>query len=330
MIPQFANQVMSSFLLFLDNKVGVRGAAYENVSTNFYRTTSPLSNYTTYSAPYKQILADQSVGGRLLTGVYLNGNFIRTGTSGLYAINYDEGQLHFSTSLPISSTISGNYSIKDFNFYITDQSKEEILFDTKYMPRPKTSQTMSGLGENQITFPCVFLNAVESKNSPFELGGNEMTELTVQSVILSDSRYKLDAIKSIFADTVRLEVPLLNDNEYPFDSYGNYVSGIIYNYTGLVRNKVPTADSIFIEASAVGRLSSPMLAEFRKINPNIYPGVAEFRLTKMRQPRAIPTTTTITIESNDWRYIYESVDTNYDWGYITGTVTGYLDWGSIV
>jgi hypothetical protein len=327
MISQFANQVMSSFLLFLDNKVGVKGVAYENVSTLFYLTTSPLSNYATYSAPYKQILADQSVGGRLLTGIYLNNIFIRTGTSGLYAINYDEGQLHFSNSIPTTSTISGNYSIKDFNFYITDQTDDEILFETKYSPRPKTTQQMSGLGDNQITYPCIFLNAVENYNSPYELGGTELTTIRVQATILSDSRYKLDAVKSILADTARIEVPLLNNNEYPFDSYGNYVSGIIYNYTGLVRNKIPTADSIFIDDVKVGRFNSSFLSEFRKINPCIYPGFAHFNLVKTRQPRLVVTPESIT--SNDWRYVYESVDVNYEWGSITGIVTENIDWGNI-
>lgn len=286
MIPQFANQVMSSFLLFLDNKIGIKGQAYENVGTNFYLTTSPLSNYATYSAPYKQIVADRSVGGQLLTGVYLNGTQITTGQSGLFAINYDEGQLYFSSSPPAGTIISGNYSIKDFNILITDRSEEELLFETRYSPRPKTSQTMSGLGDNQITYPCIFLNNINNKNEPYELGGNELTTIKVQAIVLADSQYKLDAVRSILADTIRIEVPLFNANEWPFDNYGGYKSGIIYNYTGLAATKNPTTDSIFITDNTVGRLNGMLLSEFRKINPEIYPGICEFDLVKMRRPRA--------------------------------------------
>jgi len=286
MIPQFANQVMSSFLLFLDNRVGRRGVAYENVGTNFYLTTSPLSNYATYSAPYKQVLADQSVGGQLLTGVYLNGTFIRTGTSGLYAINYNEGQLYFSSPLPANTTVSGNYAIKDFNFYITDESEEELLFENKYSPRPKTVQTMSGLGTNQITYPCIFLNAIDNQNEPYELSGTELTTITVQAIVLADSKYKLDAVRGILSDTIRLEVPLLSANEYPFDNYGGYKSGVVYNYTGLTANKAPTTDSIYINNTSVGKFAGTILSEFRKINPDVYPGVCEFELVKMRNPRS--------------------------------------------
>lgn len=285
MIPQFANQVMSSFLLFLDNKVGVKGQAYENVGTNFYLTTSPLSNYATYSAPYKQIVADQSIGGQLLTGIYLNGVAVPTGQSGLSSINYDEGQLYFSSPPPAGTTISGNYSIKDFNFVITDRSEEELLFETKYIPRPKVPQTMSGLGDNQMTYPCIFLNNIDNRNEPYELGGNELTTVKVQAIILADSQYKLDAVRSILADTVRMEVALFNANEYPFDNYGGYKSGIIYNYTGLASTKVVSSESIYIMDNTVGRIQGQLLNEFRKINPDIYPGVAEFELVKMRRPR---------------------------------------------
>lgn len=286
MIPQFANQVMSSFLLFLDNKIGVKGQAYENVGTNFYLTTSPLSNYATYSAPYKQIVADQSVGGTVFTGISFNGVNIPTGVSGLYAINYDEGQLYFSSAPALGTTISGNYSIKDFNFYITDRSEEELLFETKYVPRPKTTQTMSGLGDNQITYPCIFLNNINNNNQPYELGGNELTTVKVQAIILADSQYKLDAVRSILADTVRMEVALFNANEWPFDNYGGYKSGIVFNYTGLAATKTVSTDSIYIMDNTVGRIGGQLLTEFRKINPCVFPGVCEFDLVKMRRPRA--------------------------------------------
>jgi hypothetical protein len=285
MTPQFANQVMSSFLLFLDNKVGIKGSAYRNVGTNFYPITSNLTNYVTYAAPYKQILSDQSIGGRVFTGIYVNNNLIGTGVSGFVSMNYDEGQLYFSSPLSSNTTISGNYSIKDFNFFLTDLSEEEILFKNKYSTNPKPPQTMSGLSDNQVTYPCVFLNNIGIENSPYEFGGNELTTIKVQAIVLADSQYKLDAINSILSDTVRLEVPILNNNEYPFDNYGNYKSGIVYNYTGLVANKIPTAESIYIMDTVVGTFNKRVINEFKRINPEIYPGIAEFELVKMRRPR---------------------------------------------
>lgn len=286
MIPQFANQVMSSFLLFLDNKVGIKGQAYENVGTNFYLTTSPLSNYATYSAPYKQIVADRSVGGQLLTGIYLNGTQITTGQSGLYAINYDDGQLYFSSPLPGGTQVSGNYAIKDFNFYIADRPEEELLFETKFSPRPKVTQAVSGLKDIQITFPCIFISADDIKSEPYELGGNELTTINVKTIILSDSQYKLDAVRGIMTDLVRLEVPLFNTNEWPFDNYGGYKSGVIYNYTGVAATKSPTTDTIFINNTTAGRFNRTIISELKQINQVIYPGIVEFDLVKMRRPRA--------------------------------------------
>ena len=285
MIPQFANQVMSSFLLFLDNQVGVKGQAYENVGTNFYLTTSPLNNYATYSAPYKQIISDRSIGGQLLTGIYLNGVAVPTGQSGLFAINYDEGQLYFSSPPSLGTQISGDYSIKDFNFYLTDRSEEEILFETKFSPRPKTSQTMSGLGNNQIIYPCIFLNATEIENIPYEYGGGELTEITVQLITLSDSKYKLDAVESILADIPRQEIAVFSAAEWPFDTYGGYKNGVVYNYTGLVAQKHPTTDSVYVEEVNVGKFNYTLMQQFQSINPNVYPGISEIKLNKLRQPR---------------------------------------------
>ena len=122
----YQNSLTSSFLLYLDNTVLKRGEAYTNVSGSFYPVSGVYSNYFTYAAPYKQIVSDASISGvNQMTGVYLNGNFIVPGQSGLVAINHYDGQLIFSSNKS-GQALSGNYAIKDYNVYLTDKSEDYI------------------------------------------------------------------------------------------------------------------------------------------------------------------------------------------------------------
>ena len=276
---------MSSFLLYLDNKIMVKGLAYSSVGTNFYKINTPVNGYVTYAAPYKQIVADQSVGAPLFTGLYINNNYVRTCVSGLAAINYNEGQLYF-TSDPNTTSVSGNYSIKNFDIYLTDRSDQEILFETKYTQRPKTPQTMSGLTNDQIQYPCIFLKHTQLENEPYELGGNELTTVTVEGIVMSDSQYKLDAILNICSDLVRTNVALFNWNEWPYDGLGNYRSGVIFNYNAIAATKNPTPDSAYINNVKSSKLNYLGMKEFSSINPNVYPALIEFELVKMRRPRS--------------------------------------------
>ena len=95
----YQNTLTSSFLLFLDNQILKKGEAYTNVSSLFYPVTGVYDGYYTYAAPYKQIVSDSSIAGiSQLSGVYLNGNFVVPGQSGLVAINHYDGQAIFNVN----------------------------------------------------------------------------------------------------------------------------------------------------------------------------------------------------------------------------------------
>ena len=77
MKPQYDNKLLSSFLLYLDNKILSKGEAFVNHSGLFYPVENFFNGYYTYAAPYKQIVSDASItGANKLTGIYLDGNFI--------------------------------------------------------------------------------------------------------------------------------------------------------------------------------------------------------------------------------------------------------------
>lgn len=271
-------------MLWLDNTILTKGQAFTNWSSPLYKVGNIINGYYTYALPFKQINADQSItNANIMSGVYLNGNFITPGQSGLAAINYNEGHAYFSQNLD-GQSISGVYSIKDYNVALTSEPEEKLLFETKYSTKPKTSNQITGLAPNTLTYPIIFVKNDGSKNIPFALGGTDTTEFYVRSVIISDSQFSLDAVCSILRDKVRTFVPIIEGNEMPFNSYGDVTNGG-YNYADLTNGRTSAA---FISDVGNSRLSyrSVVINQIKELNPGIFCSVMDFELQIVRQPRA--------------------------------------------
>ena len=59
MKAQVANNMMSSFLAFLDNRILDRGEAFTNHSSQLYELSQGVhGNYTIWGAPFKQMVCD--------------------------------------------------------------------------------------------------------------------------------------------------------------------------------------------------------------------------------------------------------------------------------
>ena len=283
MIPKLDNKVISSFLLWLDNTILTKGEAYTNWSSQFYRVGNTINNYYTYALPFKQINADQSIAGaNIMSGVYLNNNFITVGQSGLAGINYNQGQVYFSQNVDGQSLV-GQYSIKDFNISLANDPEEKLLFETKYSAKPKTTTQVTGLAPNTLTYPIIFIKNDGSENTPFAFGGTDTTKYYIRAIVIADSQYLLDALGSILRDKVRTFVPLIEGSEMPFNSFGDTNNGG-YNYQTLTDGRTNAA---FICKVSNSRLSarSVVMNQVRDLNPGVFPGIVDFELEILRQPR---------------------------------------------
>ena len=151
MKEQYENLVMSSFMLYVDHKVGVKGEAYTNHTGVFYPIENLYNGYYTYSCPYKQLVCDSGIANQvssempdIMTGIYVDDTFTPTGTNGFIGINHHEGQVYFNQDMS-SHTLSGYFSVKDFNVKITSEPEETLIFETKFDLRPRTNVTPTGL-----------------------------------------------------------------------------------------------------------------------------------------------------------------------------------------
>ena len=229
MKPQFTNKLMSSFLLYVDNRVLKVGEAFTNHSGLFYPdATNKYSGYYGYSAPFKQLVSDTSISdATVMSGVYVDSAYT---TSNVH-VNHYNGQVFFNSDQG-SSKISGNYSIKDFNVNMTSKPETELLFETKFNLRPKTNQVLTGLDPNSNTYPAIYIKNMGGTNEPFAFGGTENSVVNTRAVVLADSAYSLDAVCSIMKDSKGDYFNVFNTGALPFNALGIEAS-TPYNYTGL-------------------------------------------------------------------------------------------------
>ena len=286
---------MSSFLLWFDHTLLKDGEAFTDTSSWFYPVENLHNNLYTYGAPYKQFVSDHSVTGtgvafanktvQIPTGIYLDGVQLGTGTSGFSGINYEQGQVYFGTQITTPETrLSGDYAIKDFNVYLTNEPEEKLLFETKFNLRPKTSETPTGLASNSITYPAIFLRYNGSHNEPLALGGFDMTTINLRAVVLADNQFNLDAVCSIFRDKVRSYFTLLGTGDMPYNTLGDYKSGVPWSYTGVTVN-FEENNYIYIENVGFSKFSRYVNIKVYNLNPDVFNGVIDFEVTKPRFPR---------------------------------------------
>jgi len=278
MKPQFDNLVVSSMILFLDHKICSLGEAFTNYSGLLYPINKSYNSYNTYSLPFKQVIADNSISGaNIMSGVYINGSFNPINNN-LIGINHYKGQVYFTGN--INGQVSGNYAVKDFNIYLTNKPEEEILFKTKFNIRPKTPQFATGLADNIETIPAIFIKNNGGINEPFAFGGIDNTKIDIRCVAVADNLYHLDAISSILRDTAHKHMYLISSSDIGLDNMGNLKSGY-FNYNNIINNKINSSDKLYIEEVRISRI--PNIATEDNVNIfNTFSAFIDFSLRKIR------------------------------------------------
>jgi len=285
---QYENKVMSSLLLFIDHEITQKGDAYTNHQSNFFKIDSLFSDYYVYASPFKQIVSDAGITGsstpNMLTGVYVDGDGpIGPGTSGLHSINHMQGQVYFTgVTDPMSDkTVSGRYAVKDFNVFLTSMPEEQLLFETKLVLNPKTSDinVNTGVDPATQTYPAIFVKDNGGTNEEFALGGVDNTIINARAIVLADSLFNLDAVCGILKDSTRKNLSIIEQSSLNLNALGGY-TGVTYDYTG-----VATGDYCFIDEIRVSK-NVANRGDFQNLNPNVFSAFVDFEIHNYRQPRA--------------------------------------------
>jgi hypothetical protein len=227
-----------------------------------YPVQTKLGGYYAYSTPFRQLVNDTAVSGaNVMSGVYLNGNFVTIGQSGLSMINHDLGTAYFNTALPSNTVVSGRYAIKDFSVQYTNQLEYKLLFETKYVTNSKFNQVLSGLAADVKTCPAIFLKPKVTENLPFSFGGLDDNSFKIRAVLIADSEFQrivaCNVLKNLNLQTFRIA------SSTPFDYLGNY-TGLVYNYNTL--SFISGYESLITEVKVI---DVPLKGEFENIGKSI-------------------------------------------------------------
>lgn len=258
----FDLNLLTSFLLCIDHELQYKGEAYTNYSGSFYPVQTKIAGKYAYAAPFRQLVNDTSISGaNVLSGVYLNGNFVTIGQSGLSMINHDLGTVYFNSGLPVNTSVSGRYAIKDFSIQYTDQLEYKLLFETKYVTNSLFNQTLSGLASDVKTCPAIFLKPRITENKGFSFGGLDDNNFKIRAILIADKEFQ-----RISACNILKNMNLRTFNvtaSTPFDYLGNY-TGLNYNYNNL--NFMSGYEPLITEVKII---DVPLKGEFQDIGKSI-------------------------------------------------------------
>jgi len=279
MKEQFQHKFTTSFFLWFDNFLLEKGEAYSNKTGEFYYYSDARldSDYTAYGSPYKQWVTDSSITGAIIpTGV----DFVGSNTSGRdngIVFDFDNGRVLVNTA-ETESTITGEFAVKDFSVYLTNDTEDDLIVENKYSTNSRLpSGPLTYIQPYDDVVPAIFLSVSQAENEPFALGGMQKTKTQAKAVILAEDTYQLDGVLSIFMDSVDEVIASIPMSGYPIDELGDLKGGN-FNYTGLAKSY--EADTKFcVEKVRTSKLSD----RTRNVLANeLYVGFIDFDIDQYR------------------------------------------------
>lgn len=215
-----------------------------------------------------------------VSGVYVDGAFYSTSTSGNYShyINHPLGRVIFDSAIDTDSTVTCEYSYKYVNVTRADglnwfkqiQQNSERSDDTNFI---NNSGEWSILGDNRLQLPAIGIELVNSrKMTPHALGGGQHIFTDFLFHCIAEDTYTRDHLVDIISlqnDKVMKAYDLDKisyNNAFPLDYRGVPISGAL-TYSDLISS---------YEGSHI-RLLDTSLDSIYSLTPNIHVGTVKLR-----------------------------------------------------
>jgi hypothetical protein len=278
MIEQFQHKLTTSFFLWFDNFLLKKGEAYSNKTGYFYYYADPRldSAYVAYGSPYKQWVTDSSIAGATIpAGAYIGGNF--SGRNDGIVLDFDNGRALVSGSTT-DSTITGEFAVKDFSVYLTNDTEDDLIVENKYSVNSRLpSGPETYIEPYDDVVPAIFLSTSVAEDKPLAFGGMQNTTVHANAVVLAEDTYQLDGVLSIFMDSVNEAFTELPMSGYPITELGDLKGGE-YSYTGLVSSYTGT-DKFVVDKVRTSKLTDRTR---RTLANELYIGFIDFDILKYR------------------------------------------------
>jgi len=237
----FDHDVLSSFYLWCDDRLSYFAEAYQSAISHTFQYVDSLdvpANYNGFYSPYRQFMW---ASDKITVNDFVNIEGVDiTDKDGIY-IDYNNGRVLVDTTdtrfgSNANLAITGDFAYKTVNIYITDETEESVILNSDFIISPTNQtylQSNGGFDEKIYTLPAMFVTMENSENKPFAMGGLDCTETRMRAVIVADSNYTLDGILSVFRDSARTNIPLVNFENFPFGEF-SHIKNHPYKYQDLI------------------------------------------------------------------------------------------------
>lgn len=275
MKAQFNNQLLSSFAMWMNNRIQNNGQGYQNypMATGYFQPEPSRTGYC-WAFPYKSLVYDSSVSGaNVLSGVYNSAGQFLTRQSGI-TIDYIHGRVFAPTNL--GPLVSGSIARQEYNVYVSTEEETDFFLERIFNENPNLPYAGTGVTYGRFAAPCIILTNAYSKNEPFAFGGQDTSNKTIRGFVISDNNYAQEAVTSLMVDSARSYFPLTTSEMSPINGYGDVKNGY-YNYVDLMNSQTP---NVLIED-----VISLKLGEKTNKSKNFAITILEFDTVTIRYPR---------------------------------------------
>ena len=285
MKPTFTHNVINSFFLWFDNFLMTKGDAYKTYTTKLYNYEDLRlgGGKVVYGSPYKQWVYDKNITGATIpSGFTINNQFVSTGTSGM-KIDFDNGRIIFNSGVSTSLNITGTYSIKEINSYITDQPEDNLIIENKFVTNSRFTVSENYISPYNPVTPCIFASIETAHNTAFAFGGEDETKCIIKVVAFCENLYQLDGVLSIFGDSYNEIFSIIPMTGHPLGEFNEMKTGAYptgYDYKNL--SNAYNSQTLFISHVETSKIRDSVIKE---LNPILHIGFLDFEIKTYRYPR---------------------------------------------
>jgi len=285
MKPTFTHNVINSFFLWFDNFLMTKGDAYKTYTTKLYNYEDPRlgGGKVVYGSPYKQWIYDKNITGATIpSGFTINNQFVSTGTSGM-RIDFDNGRIIFNSGVSTSLNITGTYSVKEVNSYITDQPEDNLIIENKFVTNSRFTVSENYIAPYNPVTPCIFASIETSHNTAFAFGGEDETKCIIKVVAFCENLYQLDGVLSVFGDSYNEIFSIIPMTGHPLGEFNEMKTGAYptgYDYKNL--SNAYNSQTLFISHVETSKIRDSVIKE---LNPILHIGFLDFEIKTYRYPR---------------------------------------------
>lgn len=224
----FDNDILTSFYLWLDNRIIKDGEGYSNKPVTLYKQNDPSRlPLISYNSPFKSWVADSCQGSAMIPSGFFSGTVQFNRNSGIH-LDFLNGRVLSSGDL--GATITGTISKKDYNIYNISEDEATFLLEKIKDSNKNLDYVQTGiLNPYKFVAPCIFVTNAAGKNDPFAFGGLNLSKRTIRLYVISDNNYNQEALNGLMIDSAHKTIAILDNTAAPYTAYGDLKSGY-YNY----------------------------------------------------------------------------------------------------